>query len=362
MTQRRLWGVIGLTGLVLALANLAQACTGIQVKTMDGAVVTGRTMEFGFNVESEIIIIPRGKTFTGTAPGGKSGLQWTGQYGVAGLNGLNLPFLVDGINEKGLGIGLFYFPGFAEYQAVPQGSAARALAPWEFGTYLLMTCANVEEAVRAAREVFVGASVLPAWNAVPPAHFRLQDASGKGAVLEYVGGQLNVYDNPVGVITNAPTFDWHMTNLRNHLNVSPTSVRPRELAGLELTPLGQGSGMLGLPGDFTPPSRFIRAVAFSRTAAPVGSAAEGVKQVFHILNNFDIPLGSVKDRTGQANDEYTQWTSVSDLTGCVFYFRTYDNSRIRMVELKNFNLNASDIKTIPIKQREEFEQVTATAN
>lgn len=357
MSQLRLWGFVALTGLLLAVVNLAQACTGIQVKTTEGAVITGRSMEFGFNLESDIAIIPRGKAYTGTAPGGKPGLKWTGKFGVVGLNALKMPHIVDGVNEKGLGIGLFYFPGFAEYQAVPEGSAARALAPWELGTYLLTTCADVEEASRAVRQVLVGATVLPAWNALPPVHFRLQDASGKGAVIEYVGGKLTIHDNPLGVITNAPTFDWHMTNLRNYINLSSTSVRPVELGGLELMPLGQGSGMLGLPGDFTPPSRFVRAVAFSQAAAPVAQAADGVKQVFHILNNFDIPRGSVKDRTGQASDEYTQWTSVSDLSGCAFYFRTYDDSRIRMVQLKKCNLDAGDITTISTKQKEEFEDM-----
>ena len=94
------------------------------------------------------------------------------------------------------------------------------------------------------------------------------DASGKSIVIEYVGGKLNVFDDPLGVVTNSPSFDWHMANLRNYVNFSMTNVPPVKLGSVKLEPFGQGSGMLGLPGDFTPPSRFVRAVAFSQSVFP----------------------------------------------------------------------------------------------
>src|SRR5690606_6140997 len=114
---------------------------------------------------------------------------------------------------------------------------------------------------------------------------------GAAIVIEPVEGQLAVYDNPLGVITHSPSFAWHMTNLRNYIALSPRNVPPIEVDGEMLAQLGQGSGMLGLPGDFTPPSRFVRAAVFSASAVPAQTAAEGVPQVFHILNNFDIPIG-----------------------------------------------------------------------
>ncbi|PYJ17723.1 MAG: hypothetical protein DME96_05080, partial [Verrucomicrobia bacterium] len=112
--------------------------------------------------------------------------------------------------------------------------------------------------------IVVPAVVFGGWGFAPEAHYIVHDASGKSIVIEYVGGKLNVHDNPLGVLTNSPAFDWHMTNLRNYVNFSMTNVPPVKLGSIKLLPFGQGSGMLGLPGDFTPPSRFVRAVASKR--------------------------------------------------------------------------------------------------
>ena len=119
----------------------------------------------------------------------------------------------------------------------------------------------------------------------------VHDASGKSLVIEYVGGKLNLYDDPLGVITNSPGFDWHMTNLRNYVNFSLDNHPPIQLGSVKLAPFGQGSGMLGMPGDFTPPSRFVRAVAFSQSVLEPKTGDEAVLTAFHILNNFDIPRG-----------------------------------------------------------------------
>ncbi len=118
--------------------------------------------------------------------------------------------------------------------------------------------------------------------------------------------------------------------------------------------------MLGLPGDFTPPSRFVRAVAFSKSALPVDTAREGVLQAFHILNQFDIPKGAARGvEDGHMVADYTLWTSVSDLTNRRYYYRTFENSRIRMVDLKAVDLKGKDIRTISMQGGEQIEDVTA---
>ncbi len=130
----------------------------------------------------------------------------------------------------------------------------------------------------------MGEAVQKDMGFVPPVHYIVTDASGKSLVLEYIDRELKIHTNPLGVMTNAPTFDWHMTNLSNYVTMSAKNVEKVDLAGKEILGLGQGSGMLGLPGDFTPPSRFVQAVAFSKSALPVEKANEGVLQAFHILN------------------------------------------------------------------------------
>ena len=121
--------------------------------------------------------MPRGKEFVGTAPGDKPGLRWKTKYGIVGTNAFDLPVTVDGLNEKGLHVGLFYFPGFAKYQEVKAEDFGKALAPWELGVFLLGTCSDVKEAVAAAKSVRVGEVVQKDMGFVPPVHFIVTDAT-----------------------------------------------------------------------------------------------------------------------------------------------------------------------------------------
>jgi choloylglycine hydrolase len=354
--------ILGIFALTAAGPSTAPACTGITIKPKDGSIIFARTLEFAVDLKSNIVVVPRGKEYVGTAPGGKPGLRWKTKYGAVGANAFDLPVTVDGLNEKGLQVGLFYFPGFAKYQDVKAEDFGKALAPWELGIFVLGTCSDVKEAVDAAEGVRVGAVVQKDMGFVPGVHAIVTDASGKSVVLEYIGGELKIHANPLGVLTNSPTFDWHMTNLSNYVTMSAKNVEGIDLAGKEIKGLGQGSGMLGLPGDFTPPSRFVRAVAFSKTALPVAKAKDGVLQAFHILNQFDIPKGAARGiEHGKEVADYTQWTSAADLKNLRYYFRTYDNSRIRMIDLKSVDFNAKEIKTISMKAEEEIEDITGKA-
>jgi choloylglycine hydrolase len=178
-------------------------------------------------------------------------------------------------------------------------------------------------------------------------HYVVHDATGKSIVIEYTEGKLNIYDNPLGIMSNSPTFDWHMTNLRNYVNFSLSDVPPVQLGSVKLLPFGQGSGMLGLPGDFTPPSRFVRVAAFSQSVLPSQTGIEAVLEAFHILNAFDIPKGALreheKDEHGNVIADYTIWISANDLKAKRFYFRTYENSQIRMVDLTKQKLDGKEI-------------------
>jgi choloylglycine hydrolase len=348
---------------MLSVLPAASACTGIRLKTADGSVVCARTLEFAADLHSNVIIVPRGKEFVGAAPGGKPGLHWRTKYAAVGANGFNIPAIIDGLNEKGLGVGAFYLPGYAKYQKIEAGDFSKAIAPWEVPAFLLGNCANVEEAIAAAKEFKVGEVVQSDMGIAPPAHYIVHDAAGECVVLEYVNGELKIHDNPLGVITNSPTFDWHITNLSNYINLSVSSVPPVDLKGLDLTAFGQGSGLHGLPGDFTPPSRFVRAAIFSQSALPVDTAREGVLQAFHLLNQFDIPKGSARGQEdGKQMVDYTLWTSASDLANRCYYFHTFDNRRIRMIDLKKMDLDAKEIKTISMGEKEVIEDLSNEAN
>jgi choloylglycine hydrolase len=283
------------------LANAALACTGITLIARDGTVVFGRTLEWGsFDLKSRLVIIPRGHEFRSHGPDGSPGRTWTATYGVVGLDALEKDFVVDGMNEKGLSVNVFYHPGYADYPDHDPARAASTLGSLDVAQYLLTTTATVEEARAAMAEVSVVGVVEPAIGFAPPIHLIVTEPSGAAIVIEFANKEVQIFDAPLGVITNAPTYDWHMTNLRNYVNLSPVALPGKEIGELDFVPLGGGSGMIGLPGDFTPPSRFVRAVAFSKTARPTADGPETMYELFRILDNFNVPLGAAEGEGASA--------------------------------------------------------------
>jgi choloylglycine hydrolase len=332
---------------ILVLGNVAFACTGITLKEKDGAVVYGRTLEWGaFDLMSRIWIIPRGHEFTGSTPDGKPGLKWKASLGIVAIDALKKDAVADGLNEKGLAVGLFYHPGFAEYQEYDPVRADRSLAPTEVAQLLLSICASIDEVRKTLKEVRVVPVVEKALGFPAPLHFIVTEPSGQAVVIEYLEGELKIYDAPLGVITNSPSYDWHLTNLRNYINLSPVALPSKKIEDLEFAPLGAGSGMIGLPGDFTPPSRFVRAVAFAKTARPTETGEETVYEVFRILDNFNVPLGAAEgseheqDTAGMRSS--TIWTSVSDTRNKVMYYHTQHNRRVRKIDLNRIDFGSVD--------------------
>ncbi len=359
----RLLATVTAASLLLAgVAPAVHACTGIRLSAADGSVIHARTLEFGFDIQSSVLVVPRGYARTATTPDGKPGMKWTSKYAVVGASGAGLPYIFDGHNEKGLAVGTFYFPDTPQYMPYNGAEASKSLAPWELGSWLLENFASVDEVKANIGKVTVPAVYFSDWKMVPPVHHIVHDASGKSITVEYLNGKLTVTDNPLGVLTNAPTFDWHMTNLRNYVNLSPKDLSEKQFGPIKVSPTGIGSGLLGMPGDMTPPSRFVRAAAFSQSLYPSDTGYAAVLQAFHLLNNFDIPHGAARtlerDAKGNPMADYTLWTSANDLKAKRFYFRTFENSQIRMVDLMSMDLNAKDIKSISMKGSEVVKALT----
>jgi len=358
--KKQTFGMMIATLLLIGFST-ANACTGIRLIAEDGTVVHARTLEFEVDLQSNVIVIPRGYARTGTAPDGKKGLEWKTKYASMGANGAGMPFLFDGLNEKGLAMGLFYHPGTVKYMPYKSTDADHTIAPWELGSWMLENCATTQEVKEKVSKLVVPAVKLGKED-TPPVHYVVHDASGKSIVIEYIKGKLVVYDNPLGVLTNSPSFDWQMTNLNNYVNVSFTPVKEKDLKeGVKLKAFGMGAGMHGIPGDFTPPSRFVRAVAFTQAAPTAKTGRDAILEAFHILNNFDIPKGTSqkvkKDANGNIVTDHTTWTSANDLKAKKFYFRTYDNSQIRVVELMKMDLDAKKIISIPMTGKEVFKEL-----
>jgi len=336
-------------------------CTAIELKTQDSAIVHGRTVEFGIEIDISIAVVPRGYTFTGQTPQG-DGLRYKTKYAAVGIIGYRDVKLLDGLNEAGLGLGTLYFPTFAEYTPVTTANQKCGLSPGDFPNWILTQFASLKEIRQAIQRevVIITPTVIEGWGpAAPPFHYVVYDKTGASIVIEPVGGKLIIHDNPLGTMTNSPSFDWHMTNLRNFIALDPRNVPPIQISGATFQQLGQGSGMLGLPGDFTPPSRFVRAAVFSATAVPAANAEKGIEQIFHILNNFDIPVGVARsEEAGVVHSDYTQLTVARNPQDFRYYYKSYADQTIRMVDMKQLDLNSKEIKLLSTRSEQPITDMT----
>ena len=260
-------------------------------------------------------------------------------------------FMVEGINEKGLSAGLFYFPNFGKYQPYEESLKDKCLADFQVVSYVLAECSTTDEVKEALSKVRI-INIDPRSSTV---HWRFTEPSGKQVVLEIVNEVMHFYDNPLGVFTNSPGIEWHWTNLNNYINLQPGNAPEHNFGPLEAKSLGHGSGMLGLPGDFTPPSRFVRATFFQLTAPQQANAEGSVFQAFHILNNFDIPAGTELP-WGKASADMTsatQFTVASDTHNRMIYYRTMYNSNIRCIDLKIIDFNKVNYYSEPLDKEKK---------
>ncbi len=361
MKRKFLLSVVAL--LVLIGSTNLLACTGIRLKAKDGGVVYGRTMEWGaFDLNSRVAIIPHGYVFIGLTPDGNNGKKYRAKYGIVGLDMVGKDFIADGMNEKGLAIGMFYHPGFAKYPEYKKTNAENCISSQEVTNYILTQFASVDEVKKGMQEVTVVGVVEDALGIILQGHWMVTDARGNSIVIEYTDGKLKIYNAPLGVITNSPNYDWHMTNLRNYINLSMYSFPAKKLSDSDYSALGAGSGMLGLPGDNTPPSRFIRAVAWAQTARPLENAKEAVYEEFRILDNFQLPLGpDGAEGSGEGNKDglmraSTIWTTAWNLTDLTLNYHTQHNRRVRMLDLKKIDFSKIGDKIIHVNLDEKKEQ------
>lgn len=324
--------------LLFAWQFKAEACTGISMFSADGSYFQARTIEWaGTNLNSMYVVVPRNFSQTSFTPKGQNGMTFKSKYGYIGLAVHEKEFIAEGLNEAGLSAGLFYFPNFGSYVLYDENYNSTTIADLQLVSWILSQFATVDEVKANINKVRV-VSLMGGNGSEEAIHWRIGDKSGKQIVLEIENGVPHIYDNPIGVLTNAPGFQWHLSNLSNYINLTPVNPPAHKMADFMVNPIGHGNGFLGLPGDFTPPSRFVRAAFFKSTAPMLPTARQTMLQCFHILNNFDIPIGMNFPKNEIPDlPSATQWTSVIDLTNKVVYYKTFDNNNIRMIDLKDID-------------------------
>lgn len=345
----------------MVLGNqLSYACTGITLRTVGNEVVTARTIEWAADaLHTGYVVVPRGHRQQSFVPSGKKeGVRFRAKYGYVGLTVEQPEFVMDGINEAGLAAGLFYFPAYGEYEPYEESVKEQCISDFQLVAWILSNFSTIDEVKAALPSV----RVVGIDSRSSTVHWRITEPNGRQVVLEIVGGQPHFYENTLGVLTNAPGFEWHLTNLNNYINLMPGTIQTRRVGDLTLTAFGGGGGLHGIPGDMTPPSRFVRAAFFQATAPKLATTQQTVNQAFHILNNFDIPIG-IQVAEGQLIPDIpsaTQLTIVTDLAYRRIYFRTVYNSTIRCIDLQTIDFRRIAYTAVPLDTSHEqpIEMVT----
>ena len=301
----------------------------------------GRNLDLEFSYQESVTITPRRFPFHfRKAP------PLPTHYAMIGMAYVvdDYPLYYDATNEAGLSMAGLNFPEYAVYQE--ENPQLDNLAPFELIPWVLGQCADLTQAKSLLRGLnLVDLQFSPALPNTP-LHWIVSDASGSLTVEPLPDG-LHVHDNPVGVLTNSPPFDWQMTNLRNYLSLTREIPENRFSDVLALTPYSRGMGALGLPGDWSSASRFIRAAFVSGNSRSEASEASQVHQFFHILTSVEQPRGCIQLEENQ--HELTIYSSCCNTRRGIYYYTTYENRQITAVDLHKVPLDCETPFSYPLR-------------
>lgn len=340
---------IRLSALVIAVSGLVaapslQACTSLLYSDSHSNFYAGRTLELPMELPYKVSYFPRGTTF-GSQANKHHVLDFSGKNAFLSI-GVPDPLsgdvkVVEGLNDKGLTFSLLAFPS-AEGPIDMVDNTQAVLSAIDLGAWTLSQFDTVTE-VRSALEEqpTMVTSLLPGGLLSTPFHYSLHDAEGSSIVIEFFNGEMNIIDNPLGVMTNGPEFSWHLTNMNNYSHLSNIDHSRLDTKGVRLEQPDSGIATASLPSSNTSVGRFVRAFYYANFSEKAETSEDAVSTLSHIMNNFDRPRGITMDnrfKDGVANitapgvhhsrvytSEYTSWTTLTDLSQRRLYLRTYDS-------------------------------------
>lgn len=316
-------------------------CTCIAMKTRD--VYFGRTMDIHYRFGEQVAVTPRGYRFP--LKSGDELETWYAMIGMASvINGY--PLYAEATNEKGLSMAGLNFPENAWYGDPIPGR--RNLAPYEFMLWVLGTFADVEDVKRELSGIWITDSPFDSSTPTAPLHWMISDGSQSLVVEQTRESGFQVYDNPYHVLTNNPPFPFHTTNLNNYMNLTSLPPQNRFCSRLDLSAFGNGMGAMGLPGDNSPTSRFVRACFNSVNSVCGDTSEDSVSQFFHILDSVWLVRGSTKLKDNVCN--ITTYACCMNATRGIYYYKTYNNSQLTAVRLTDQNISAPSPTFYPLEE------------
>lgn len=312
-------------------------CTGVRFSDNKGNMFFGRNLDWSEGYGQKVVITPREFVYK-SAFMGEMSPKCGAIIGMAIIEE-NVPLYFDCCNEEGLGIAGLNFPGYAQYEKDVVFDKTN-VAAYEFPLYVAMNFKTVEEAREALSKIAIVAKPINDKFPVSQLHFIIGDGK-ESIVVEYTERGMEIFDNPVDVLTNQPGYAWHQENLRNYLNLFPQMPKEVKWNEAKMTAFGSGSLLRGLPGDYYSPSRFVR-VAYLNTHYPVKTTeAENVSRLFHTLTGVSMIDGAAEMADGKC--EITVYTGGYSAATGTYYYNTYEDSAIRAVKMADYKIRGNEL-------------------
>ncbi len=312
-------------------------CTAITFRTNDHYF--GRNLDFEHGFGESVVVTPRKYPFLF-----RKATTMGSHYAIIGMAVVDkgYPLYFDGTNEKGLSMAGLYFPGNAVY--LPEKPGMDNITPFEFIPWILGDCENISQVRNKLKKLNLVNIPYSEKFPLSPLHWIIADRD-RSIVVEPTADGIKIFKNPVGVLTNNPPFDFHLHNLTGYLNLTREEPESRFSQNYQLTPYSRGMGAIGLPGDLSSPSRFVRAAFVKLNSVCDDTDAASINQFFHIL-------GSVAQQEGCASVgdafEKTIYTSCCNTDKGIYYYTTYENSQITAISMHNTGLNSANLSVFPL--------------
>lgn len=308
-------------------------CTAVTYKTNDHYF--GRNLDLERSYGERVVITPRKYTFQmRRVP------ALTEHYAIIGMATVidDYPLYYDATNEKGLSMAGLNFPENADYKDIADNQDN--VGPFEFIPWILGQCANIDEAKLLLAKMNLAKINFSDMLSATPLHWIISDKE-YSITVESVKERLRIYDNPYGVLTNNPTFDYHMMNLNNYMGLHEGFAVNNLCPEASLKNYSLGMGALGLPGDFSSASRFVKTVYVKQKSKSGQGEKESVSQFFHILSAVAMPKGCILAANGEY--EYTRYSSCCNTDKGIYYYTTYDCSSITSVDMHSYDLDSTNL-------------------
>lgn len=306
----------------------------------------GRNLDLEYSYNETVTITPRNFAFLfRKVPKLKAHHAIIGIATVAD----GYPLYYDATNEKGLSMAGLNFPQNADYK--PESPTKTNITPFEFIPWILGQFESVQQARKALKKISLVNISFSKEFPLSPLHWIISDKH-ESITVESVKDGLKVYDNPVGTLTNNPTFDIQLFNLNNYMSLSPNPPENLFSKDLQFDTYSRGMGALGLPGDLSSMSRFVKATFTKMNAVSGTSESEAVSQFFHILGSVEQQRGCAQ--VGGGKYEITIYSSCCNTDRGIYYYKTYENSQVTGVDMHQENLDGSDLAKYPLVTEQQI--------